>query len=132
LGSLQSGFDSDKDMESTDYSCDRKEEARSEKVKSKKSLEINGMVIDCFLASDDLNECVDILLKKEKMDPKTCYNKVIRHNFSSKYKNKQKRQRKNLDQHEILYQYFKKNPNWEKKTIQKLSDMLGLNRRFRV
>ena len=124
LGSFQSGFDSDKDMESTDYSADRKDE--SEKAKSKRPLEINGMVIDNFMGSDDLNECVDILLRKEKLDPKTSYNKVIRHNLSSKCKDKKRRQRKNMDQHEILYQYFVKNPSWDKKTIQKLSDMLGL------
>ena len=83
-------------------------------------------MIDDFLASDDLNECVDFLLRKEKMEFKQAINKIIRHNSSSKHKDKQKRQRKNIDQHLLLQEYFDRNPNWDKKTIQKLSDIVGL------
>lgn len=94
------------------------------------TLEINGIVIDKILSSDNLNECVDFLLRKEKpeikKDIKGATLKVIRHNASGKSKEKKKRQRKNLDQHSILSEYFDRNPNWDKNTIQKLSDELGL------
>lgn len=60
------------------------------------------MIIDKILASDNLNECVDILLRKEKTDFKNSLLqnptlRVIRHNASGKLKEKKKRQRKNLD-----------------------------------
>lgn len=61
-------LDADKDMDSTDYSQESKETTSTEKTKFKKFIEINGMIIDDFLASDDLNECVDFLLRKEKPD----------------------------------------------------------------
>lgn len=82
-------------MDSTDYSHEKQEEDTNEKVsekqKNNKPLEINGIVIDDFLASDNLNECVDFLLRKEKADMKKNINKVIRHNLSGKAKEKKKR-----------------------------------------
>jgi hypothetical protein len=122
-----SGFhtDIDKDMEdSTDSSGHEKDSA--EKTKKRKSLEINGILIDNFLFSDNLNECVDFLLRKDKSDLKKNVTKVIRHNASGKIKEKKKRQRKNMDQHYLLLEQFEKDPNWDKKTIQSLSDKLGL------
>ena len=124
-GISPSGFttDGDKDMDSTDYSQEKGEEnlyasrensISTEKSKKKKHLEINGMVIDDYLASDNLNECVDFLLRKDKGENRKNINKIIRHNSSAKSKEKKKRQRKNLDQHEILLAYFEKNPNWDK------------------
>lgn len=120
-------------MDSTDYSqekdnlyASRENSLVTEKSKKKKHLEINGMIIDDYLASDNLNECVDFLLRKDKGENRKNINKIIRHNSSAKSKEKKKRQRKNLDQHEILLAYFQKNPNWDKQIIQKLSDMIGL------
>lgn len=115
--------DLDKDMESTDYSSQEKQDQlekagrqESEKSKKRRPLEINGIVIDNFLASDDLNECVDFLLRKDKGDLtlKNEHQKVIRHNAFGKSKDKKKRQRKNLDQHSILSEYFDRNPYWDK------------------
>lgn len=40
----------------------------TEKSKKQKPIEINGIMIDNFLASDNLNECVDFLLKKQKTE----------------------------------------------------------------
>ena len=122
-GVSPSGFttDGDKDMDSTDYSqekdnlyASRENSLVTEKSKKKKHLEINGMIIDDYLASDNLNECVDFLLRKDKGENRKNINKIIRHNSSAKSKEKKKRQRKNLDQHEILLAYFQKNPNWDK------------------
>eukprot|EP00347_Sterkiella_histriomuscorum_P011141 403373602 len=132
--------DLDKDMDSTDFSqqsasnqsLQNSQQNLTEKSKkqSRNQLEINGIVIDNILSSDDLNECVDFLLKKEKpeikKDSKGATLRVIRHNSSAKSKEKKKRQRKNLDQHSILSEYFDRNPNWDKITIQRLSDELGL------
>ena len=97
-------------MDSTDYSqekdnlyASRENSLVTEKSKKKKHLEINGMIIDDYLASDNLNECVDFLLRKDKGENRKNINKIIRHNSSA-----------NLDQHEILLAYFQKNPNWDK------------------
>jgi len=43
-----------------------------------------------------------------------------------KPKEKRRRLRKNKDQNSILMGFYEKNPNWDKKVIQKLSDDLGL------
>jgi hypothetical protein len=72
------------------------------KIEKRSLLEINGVVIEKILTSDNLNECVDFLLRKEKTDFKNNPNfsstlRVIRHNLSGKSKEKKKRQRKNLD-----------------------------------
>lgn len=85
-------------MDSTDYSQEKNENQDSsmdegvaivtEKTKERKVIEINGIIIDKFLASDDLNECVDFLLRKEKVDMKKNGHKVIRHNSSAKAKEK--------------------------------------------
>ncbi len=53
-------------------------------------------------------------MRKDKGENRKNINKIIRHNSSAKSKEKKKRQRKNLDQHEILLSYFEKNPNWDK------------------
>lgn len=79
------------------------EKSNKHLIKSNK-LEINGIIIDNILSSDDLNECVDYLLRKEKSENKKDLKnnstlRVIRHNASGKLKEKKKRQRKNLDQH---------------------------------
>jgi hypothetical protein len=78
------------------------------------------------LSSENLNEQVDFLLRKEKLDAKQCLGRVIRHNASGKAKEKKRRHRKNLDQHQVLLRHFLRNPNWDKPTIQKLSDTIGL------
>ena len=95
-------------------------------IPKKRTLVVNGIVIDKFLTSDDLNECVDTLLKKNKISTLNVKS-VIRHNSSAKSKEKRRRLRKNKDQHEILLSYYLKNPNWDKVMIQKLSDELGLS-----
>lgn len=41
-------------------------------------------------------------------------------------RNKRRRQRKNLYQHNILVEEFDRNPNWDKDQIRQLSEMLGL------
>ena len=93
--------------------------------KPKISFTVNGIVIENFLASDNLNECVDAILRKTKV-PTDNIKQVIRHNNSSKHKDKKHRLRKNRDQHLILLNMYQKDPNWDKTTIQKLSDELGL------
>jgi hypothetical protein len=81
----------------------------TEKTKkpNKTRVVINGIVIEKILSSDNLNECVDFLLRKDKPEFKNSLIsgvtlRVIRHNASGKSKEKKKRQRKNLDQHVIL------------------------------
>lgn len=86
---------------------------------------MNGIVLENFLVSDNLNECVDFLLKKTKINH-TNIKAIIRHNVSSKNKEKQRRLRKNREQHEILLNIYKNNTNWDKALIQRLSDKLGL------
>ncbi len=97
-GIFNSYSDSDKEMESTHYSNERKnEQSRDDDEnllshqKSRKPIEINGVVIDKFMASDNLNECVDFILKKEKLENKMLYNKIIKHNSTSKCKGKKNR-----------------------------------------
>jgi len=71
--------------------------------------------------SDNLNECVDFLLRKQKIQNLNI-KAIIRHNSSAKSKEKRRRMRKNKDQHLILLSQYEKNPNWEKNIIQRLSD----------
>ena len=87
-------------MDSTDYSQEKRDEdnfvsrensSPTEKSKKKKPLEINGVVIENYLASDNLNECVDFLLRKDKGENRKNINKIIRHNSSAKSKEKKKR-----------------------------------------
>jgi hypothetical protein len=112
--------DAFKDLESTEDSQLRRDEDMEDQSENKnfsgksKVFNINGILIDNFLASDDLNECVDFLLKKQKFDGSKTFNKIIRHNASGKSKEKKRRYRKNLDQHSILLEYYEKNPNWDK------------------
>ena len=111
--------DLDKDMDSTDFSQQSGSNNGDKKLlkgagqqnlteKSNKNhnksntLEINGIIIDKILSSDDLNECVDYILRKEKSENKKDIKgistlRVIRHNASGKLKEKKRRQRKNLD-----------------------------------
>lgn len=107
-GISPNGFSSDgeKDADSTDYSQEKRDDDQfmsqsgslsTEMTKKKKPLEINGIIIDNYLASDNLNECVDYLLRKDKGENRKNVNKIIRHNSSAKSKEKKKRQRKNLD-----------------------------------
>jgi hypothetical protein len=94
-------FISDADnSESTEESQVKHEEQlmknQTEKKKNK-ALNINGILVDNFLASDNLNECVDFLLRKHKLNPNHTFNKIIRHNASGKSKEKRRRYRKNGD-----------------------------------
>lgn len=63
---------------------------------------------------DDLNECVNALLKKTKED------------CSDEY-NRKKRQRKNKLQLKVLENEYAKNPDWSRDYIKKLSENLGLS-----
>lgn len=78
------------------------------------------------MSSDDLNECVSALLRKDKQILKNCLKKVIRYNPSGREKEKRKRQRKNKNQFAQLQVMYDKNPNWEKQTIKKFAKELGL------
>ena len=57
---------------------------------------VNGVVVDKYMYSDNLNECVDFLLRKEKV-LNLNVKSIIRHNSSAKSKEKRKRMRKNKD-----------------------------------
>jgi hypothetical protein len=59
-----------------------------------KVVTINGIVLSDYMFSDNLNECVAALLRKEKMVIKNL-KKVIRYNPTGKEKEKKKRLRKN-------------------------------------
>ena len=61
-----------------------------------------------------MNECVAALLKKAKDDQVDEFNR-------------KKRQRKNKAQLKILENEYKKNPDWSRDYIKKLSDNLGLS-----
>ena len=54
----------DKDHESTNYSTSMKDSPHSLDINM--PLTLNGVVIDNFMASDNLNECVEALLTKQK------------------------------------------------------------------
>lgn len=112
--------DTEKDHDSTNYSS-----GHSQEHNEKEAFTVNGIVVDNFLASDDLNECVDALLRKNKVSTLNI-KQVIRHNNSSKHKDKKRRLRKNREQHLLLLNMYKNDPNWDKNMIQKLSDELGL------
>jgi hypothetical protein len=79
------------------------EKPRSKKVLSSKP----------ELDYDDLNDCVEALLKKSKGD-------------SANNRDVKRRQRKNKDQVKILENEYKKNPNWTRDFIKRISDELGL------
>ena len=85
----------------------------------------NGVIIDKFLECDDLNDEVDLILRKHKIN-KDLYKSIIRHNLSGKPKEKRNRFRKNLTQNKVLYEYYKKNPNWDKAIIERLARELKL------
>lgn len=114
--------DNERDQDTTNYSSSQHE---SEHSHTQQHIVVNGVVVDNFMASDNLNECVDFLLTKEK--PKNLNVKaIIRHNTTSKCKDKRRRLRKNKDQHNILLAIYEKDPNWDKPMIKRLSDQLGL------
>ena len=117
------------DHESTDFSSEQAtgSEVENTKIRTEKKHEfiLNGMIVSDFMASGDLNECVTAILSKQKAFPEQ-YKQIIRHNTSSKAKDKQKRFRKNKDQNQILLSQFRRNINWGKETIARLSQELGL------
>jgi len=78
------------------------------------------------MSSDDLNECVSALLRKEKQIFKNCLKKVIRYNPTGKEKEKRKRFRKNKNQFAQLQVMYDKDSNWDKSSIKKISKELGL------
>ena len=67
---------------------------QDDKVKNKAFI-CDGIVLDNYLASDNLNECVDALLRKEKISLGYDIKSIIRHNSNGKGKEKKKRLRKN-------------------------------------
>lgn len=67
-----------------------------------KAIEVNGIILRDYMSSDNLNECVSALLRKEKITLKSCTTKVIRYNPTGKEKEKRKRQRKNRNQFAFL------------------------------
>jgi len=62
---------------------------------------------------DDLNDCVSALLKKSKDE-------------QGSGRDIKRRQRKNKDQIKLLENEYKKNPNWSRDYIKKVSNKLGL------
>ena len=66
---------------------------------------MDGVVVEKILASDNLNDCVDSILNKQKVEM-THVKQVIRHNSNAKNKEKRKRQRKDKEQHYILLGKF--------------------------
>ena len=87
----------EKDQDSTNHSSsskDSKENTRT--VQKKRPLVVNGVVVDNYMFSDNLNECVDFLLRKHKAQNLNI-KAIIRHNSSAKSKEKRKRLRKNKE-----------------------------------
>jgi len=99
---IESNYSSDmeRDHESTDYSLATLNSSpmisNTKPKDKKKPLVVNGVVLDNFLASDNLNDCVDALLRKEKIQSMN-FKSVIRHNSSAKSKEKRRRLRKNRE-----------------------------------
>ena len=91
-----------------------------------KAVEVNGIILRDYMGSSDLNECVAMILKKEKHDQKSNPLKVIRYNPSGKEKEKRRRQRKNKKQFDLLQVMYDKDPFWDKPMIKKLSKETGL------
>lgn len=122
--STNGGYSSESD--DTHYSSVRKDSnSQEDAIMGSQTVTVNGILVDNYMASTNLNECVDALLRKQKTSVANVKS-IIRHNNSSKNKDKKRRLRKNREQHEILLTVFEKDPNWEKDVIQKLSDQLGL------
>lgn len=65
------------------------------------------------LEYDDLNDCVSSLLKKAK-------------DSDAASRDIKRRQRKNKEQLKILENEFKKNPDWSREYIRRISEKLGL------
>jgi hypothetical protein len=61
-----------------------------------KTIVVNGIELNDYMASSNMNECVSALLRKEKFNPKNI-KKVIKFNSSGKEKEKRRRLRKNKD-----------------------------------
>ncbi len=62
---------------------------------------------------ENLNDCVAALLKRTKDDNGLC-------------RDIKRRQRKNKDQVKILEEEYKKDPNWSRDYIKRVSNKLGL------
>ena len=93
------GSDMERETESTTHTFASKE--NTVVVPKKKEVVVHGIVVDNYMFSDNLNECVDFLLRKHKIQTLNI-KAVIRHNSSANSKEKRKRTRKNKDQHLIL------------------------------
>ena len=58
-------YGSDNDRESTNHSSSSKDsKEHTSNIKSKNHVVVNGVVVDKYMFSDNLNECVDFLLQK--------------------------------------------------------------------
>lgn len=119
---------------------------------------VNGLgVLNDYMASEDLNECVSALLRKQskaafdqhatalanaykasnisrttakrnlKAEKRTVPRVIIRRRIKGT-KQGQRRLRKNTTQNKILVHEFKKNPIWSQAKIQELHERLGLKR----
>lgn len=86
------------------------------------------LVVNKYMASDDLNDCVDALLRKEKEGKSELsgIKMVIKHNTLGKKRENHLRQRKGEEQHKLLAAEYEKNPIWDKETISRLSVEIGL------
>ena len=92
---------------------------------------INGHIICDLLCSDNLNECVESLLKKQKPQRTDAYGVVlpqvmVRPKNSLRNRGKLRRIRKNTDQYKILNSEYLKSNYWSKEHIRRLSKRLGL------
>ena len=108
-------------------------EIKEEEVKQKKinvrcrEVVINGIVVKDYMTSNDLNECVSDLLKKEKPAfLKNNIKRVIKYNPTGKEKEKKKRYRKDKGQFACLQIMYDENSNWDKEEIKRISNELGL------
>lgn len=102
-------------------------ESASKPSRRCKEVEINGIILNDFMSSDNLNECVSALLRKEKLVlSKNTLKKVIRYNPTGKEKEKRKRFRKNKDQFAQLQILYNKCVNWDKPAIKRMAKELGL------
>ena len=64
---MENESDADGDHDSTNFSNSVKDNSKSEideKKSKKKVFNLNGIILDDFMASDNLNECVDSILSK--------------------------------------------------------------------
>lgn len=89
--------DNERSTDSTDHSSLIKDSKENSTIVPKKMpVVVHGVVVDKYMYSDNLNECVDFLLTKQKIQNLNIKS-VIRHNSSAKSKEKRRRMRKNKD-----------------------------------